>query len=140
MAGKNHNPSIARKILRDIKAGHSPESLLTEVDRLSDPYYASLGLIYIATSLSTKSLKSKKMFAKAFVNANRVNQSWRRLELLIEISKRLKKIEDGELKNIQYKKIFEIVITEKKKDINNFLIKNVKNFPIEQLDSILEKT
>jgi len=140
MAGKNHNPSIARKILRDIKDGYSPESLLTEVDRLSDPYYASLGLIYIATSLSPKSPKSKKIFAKAFVNANRVNQNWRRLELLIEISKRLKKIEDGELKNIQYKKIFEIVITEKKKDINNFLIKNVKNFPIEQLDSILEKT
>ena len=69
MAGKNHNPSIARKILRDIKDGYSPESLLTEVDRLSDPYYASLGLIYIATSLSPKSPKSKKIFAKAFVNA-----------------------------------------------------------------------
>ena len=140
MAGKKHNPSIARKILRDIKDGVSPEDLLTEIDRLSDPYYASLGLIYIATSMSIKSPKSKKIFSKAFVNANRVDQSWRRLELLIEISKRLKKIEDGELKNIQYKKIFEIIITEKKKDINNFLIKNVKNFPIEQLDSILEKT
>ena len=140
MAGKNHNPSIARKILRDIKEGHSPEDLLPEVDRLSDPYYASLGLIYIATSMSTKSSKSKKIFAKAFVNADRVDQSWRRIELLTEISKRLKKIDDGELKNTQYKKIFEIIITENKKDINNFLIKNLKNFPIDQLDSILEKT
>ena len=140
MAGKNHNPSIARKILRDIKGGHPPETLLTEVERLSDPYYISLGLTYIATSLSIKSSKSKKVFAKAFVNANRVDQSWRRIELLTEISKRLKKLEDSELKNIQYKKIFEIINTENKKDINNFLIKNVKNFPIEQLDSILEKT
>ena len=94
MAGKKHNPSIARKILRDIKDGVSPEDLLTEIDRLSDPYYASLGLIYIATSMSIKSPKSKKIFSKAFVNANRVDQSWRRLELLIEISKRLKKIEE----------------------------------------------
>ena len=140
MAGKNHNPSIARKILRDIKGGHPPETLLREVERLSDPYYISLGLTYIATSLSIKSSKSKKVFAKAFVNANRVDQSWRRIELLTEISKRLKKLEDSELKNIQYKKIFEIINTENKKDINNFLIKNVKNFPIEQLDSILEKT
>ena len=140
MAGKNHNPSIARKILRDIKGGHPPETLLTEVERLSDPYYISLGLTYIATSLSIKSSKSKKVFAKAFVNANRVDQSWRRIELLTEISKRLKKLEDSELKNIQYRKIFEIINTENKRDINNFLIKNVKNFPIEQLDSILEKT
>ncbi|MBT6683438.1 MAG: DUF531 family protein [Euryarchaeota archaeon] len=140
MAGKNHNPSIARKILRDIKEGSSPEDLLFEVNRLSDPYYASLGLIYIATSMSTKSSKSKKTFAKAFVNANRVDQSWRRIELLTEISKRLKKIDDGDLKNTQYKKIFDIILTEKKKDINNFLIKNVKNFPIDQLDLILEKT
>ena len=140
MAGKNHNPSIARKVLRDIKEGYSPEDLLAEIDRLSDPYYASLSLIYIATSMSTKSPKSKKIFAKAFVSANRVEQSWRRIELLTEISKRLKKIDDGELKNTQYKKIFDIIITEKKKDTNNFLIKNVKNFPIDQLDSILEKT
>jgi|TARA_B110000438_G_scaffold186535_1_gene178203 hypothetical protein len=140
MAGKNHNPSIARKILRDIKDGYSPEDLLSEIDRLNDPYYASLGLIYIAISMSKKSSKSKKVFAKAFVNANRVDQSWRRIELLTDICKRLKKVDDGELKNTQYKKIFEIIITENKKDINNFLIKNVKNFPVEQLDSILEKT
>ena len=140
MAGKNHNPSIARKILRDIKDGYSPEDLLSEIDRLNDPYYASLGLIYIAISMSKKSSKSKKVFAKAFVNANRVEQSWRRIELLTEISKRLKKVDDGELKNTQYKKIFDIIITEKKRDTNNFLIKNVKNFPIEQLDSILERT
>tara|TARA_B110000196_G_scaffold308242_1_gene308680 strand:- start:436 stop:1710 length:1275 start_codon:yes stop_codon:yes gene_type:complete len=90
--------------------------------------------------MSKKSSKSKKVFAKAFVNANRVDQSWRRIELLTDICKRLKKVDDGELKNTQYKKIFEIIITENKKDINNFLIKNVKNFPVEQLDSILEKT
>ena len=122
MAGKNHNPSIARKILRDIKDGYSPEDLLSEIDRLNDPYYASLGLIYIAISMSKKSSKSKKVFAKAFVNANRVDQSWRRIELLTDICKRLKKVDDGELKNTQYKKIFEIIITENKKDINNFFI------------------
>ena len=140
MAGKNHNPSIARKVLRDIKEGYSPEDLLEDVDRLNDPYYVSLSLIYIATSMPIRSSKSKKVFAKAFVNANRVEQSWRRIELLTEISKRLKKVDDGDLKNTQYKKIFEIIITEKRKDINDFLIKNIKNFPIEQLDYILEKT
>ena len=140
MAGKNHNPSIARKILREIKAGHSPETLLTEVDRLSDPYYISLGLTYIATSMSIKSPKSKKIFAKIFTNASKVDQSWRKIELLTEISKKFKKLEDGELKNTQYKKIFEIINTEKKRDISNFLIKNIKKFPIEQLDLILEKT
>ena len=49
MGGKNHNPSIARRILRDLKRGESPEKLIPEIKQISDPYYKALALVYISS-------------------------------------------------------------------------------------------
>ena len=46
---KNHNPSIARRILRDLKRGESPEKLIPIAKGITDSYYAALGLTYIVS-------------------------------------------------------------------------------------------
>ena len=93
MGGKNHNPSIARRILRDLKRGESPETLISDTNQISDPYYKALSLVYISSIGFLDSKKSTKLLKQAFSNAERVEQSWRRLELIGEMSKRLKEIQ-----------------------------------------------
>ena len=134
---KNHNPSIARRILRDLKRGESPEKLISIAKEISDPYYLALGLTYIASIGLLERSKSEKLLKQVFSNADKVEQSWRRLELLGEISKRLKNISDDKLKEIQYKQILKILISEKKERVKDFFVKNAKNFPASVLDSIL---
>ncbi len=46
---KNHNPSIARRILRDLKRGESPENLIPLAKGITDSYYTALGLTYIVS-------------------------------------------------------------------------------------------
>ena len=106
MPGKNHNPSIARRILRDLKRGESPQSLIPDVNQISDPYYKALSLVYISSIGLLDGKKLTNLFKQAFSNVENVEQSWRRLELLGEMSKRLKDIKDSNLKEIQYKGSF----------------------------------
>ena len=134
---KNHNPSIARRILRDLKRGESPEKLISTAKEISDPYYSALGLTYIASIGLLERPKSEKLLKLVFSNTDKVEQSWRRLELLGEISKRLKNISDEKLKEIQYKQILKILISEKKERVKDFFVKNAKNFPASVLDSLL---
>ena len=112
MPGKNHNPSIARRILRDLKRGESPQSLISDVNQISDPYYKALSLVYISSIGLLDGKKSTNLLKQAFSNAENVEQSWRRLELLGEMSKRLKDIKDSKLKEIQYKQILKLLNTE----------------------------
>ena len=92
LAAKNHNPSIARKIARQIKRGESPEGLLPLAQSINDPYYCSLSLVSISSSINGK--KSQKIFELALKESNKVTQAWRKLELLGEISKSLKTVSD----------------------------------------------
>ena len=134
---KNHNPSIARRILRDLKRGESPENLIPIVKEISDPYYAALGLTYIASTELLERRKSEKLLKQVFSKVDKVEQSWRRLELLGEISKRLKNINDSKLQEIQYKQILKLSMSEKKEKVKDFFVKNVKNFPPTLLESLL---
>ena len=137
MSGKNHNPSIARRILRDLKRGESPENLIPDIKQISDPYYSALGLVYISSIGFLESKKSEKLLKKAFFDVENVEQSWRRLELLSEICKRLKDIPDSKLQAIQYKQILKLLNSEKKRSTNDFFVKNAKHFPSSLLDSLL---
>ena len=137
MGGKNHNPSIARRILRDLKRGESPEKLIPEIKQISDPYYKALALVYISSIGFLDSKKSANLLKQAFSNVENVEQSWRRLELLGEITKRLKELQDSKLKRVQYKEILKLLNSEKKRSVSDFFVKNAKHFPSSLLDSLL---
>ena len=134
---KNHNPSIARRIVREIKEGQSPETLISIAKDITDPYYLSLSQVSIASNCSLKPPKAEKLFKSAFSNYGKVNQSWRRIELLGEISKRMKNIKDSELKYSQYNKILSLSHEEKKEDTKNFFVKHSKTFPSINLEKLL---
>ena len=74
---------------------------------------------------------------QAFSNVENVEQSWRRLELLGEITKRLKELQDSKLKRVQYKEILKLLKSEKKRSVSDFFVKNAKHFPPSLLDSLL---
>ncbi len=140
MGRKNHNPSIARRIQQDLKRGEPPEQLIPIAKSITDPYYVSLSLTYIASSNSLKSSKSEKLFKTVFSQANNVDQSWRRLELLGEISKKMKNIQDADLKETQYHQILKLISSEKGKNSKEFFVKNAKHFPSTLLESLLNST
>ena len=140
MGRKNHNPSVARRIQQDLKKGESPEQLIPIAKSITDPYYASLSLTYIASSNSLKPSKSEKLFKTVFSQVNNVDQSWRRLELLGEISKKMKNIRDMDLKETQYRQILKLMLSEKGKNSKDFFVKNAKHFPPILLKSLLNST
>ena len=74
MGGKNHNPSIARRILRDLKRGESPEKLIPEIKQISDPYYKALALVYISSIGFLDGKKSANLLKQAFSNVENVEQ------------------------------------------------------------------
>ena len=136
MGSKNHNPSIARKISREIKQGTHPESLLNLAKTIDDPYYRSLSFVSIASSI--KGRKSKEFFDEAISNLRRVNQAWRRIELLGKITKILK-LSAGDKKDVMFDRILNFISNEKGENAKEFFVKYSKNFPDEVLDSLLNK-
>ena len=137
MGSKNHNPSIARKISREIKQGTPPESLLNLAKTIDDPYYRSLSFVSIASSI--KGRKSKEFFDEAISNLRRVNQAWRRIELLGKITKILK-LSAGDKKDVMFDRILNSISNEKGENAKEFFVKYSKNFPDEVLDSLLNKS
>ena len=138
MASKNHNPSIARKISREIKRGASPESVLHLAKTIKDPYYHSLSLVSIASSIGGN--KSKKLFEEAISDVKNVNQTWRRIELLGEITKILKSVSDKIKRNRMFEKILTLLLKEKREHVKDFFVKYSKNYPDEMLKLLLEKS
>ena len=138
MAGKNHNPSVARRISREIKRGESPESLLPLAKSINDPYYRSLSLVSIASSISSK--KSKKIFESAFREVNNVNEEWRRTELLGKIAKNLKIMSDGNQKSRMFEKVLVLSSKGKEEATKDFVVKYSKNYPDELLETLLYHT
>jgi hypothetical protein len=138
LAGKNHNPSVARRISREIKRGESPESLLPLAKSINDPYYRSLSLVSIASSISTK--KSKAIFESAFKEVNNVKEEWRRIELLGKITKNLKIISDDNQKNRMFEKVLMLSSKGKEEATKDFVVKYSKNYPDELLGTLLSHT
>ena len=138
LTGKNHNPSVARRISREIKRGESPESLLPLAKSINDPYYRSLSLVSIASSISTK--KSKAIFESAFKEVNNVNEEWRRIELLGKITKNLKIISDSNQKNRMFEKVLMLSSKGKEEAMKDFLVKYSKNYPDDLLETLLYHT
>ena len=138
MAGKNHNPSVARRISREIKRGESPESLLPLAKSINDPYYRSLSLVSIASSISSK--KSKNIFESAFREVNNVKEEWRRIELLGKIAKNLKIMPDGNQKNRMFEKVLVLSSKGKEEATKDFVVKYSKNYPDELLETLLYHT
>ena len=138
LAGKNHNPSVARRISREIKRGESPESLLPLAKGINDPYYRSLSLVSIASSISSK--KSKKIFESAFREVDNVKEEWRRTELLGKIAKNLKIISDDNQKNRMFEKVLILSSKGKEEATKDFVVKYSKNYPDELLETLLYHT
>ena len=138
LAGKNHNPSVARRISREIKRGESPESLLPLAKSINDPYYRSLSLVSIASSIGTK--KSKAIFESAFKEVNNVKEKWRRIELLGKITKNLKIISDDNQKNRMFEKVLMLSSKGKEEATKDFVVKYSKNYPDELLGTLLSHT
>ena len=138
LAGKNHNPSVARRISREIKRGESPESLLPLAKSINDPYYRSLSLVSIASSIGTK--KSKAIFESAFKEVNNVKEEWRRIELLGKITKNLKIISDDNQKNRMFEKVLMLSSKGKEEATKDFVVKYSKNYPDELLGTLLSHT
>ena len=139
MSRKNHNPSLARKIARHLKNGESPESLIPLVKSITDSYYISISYFNLASFGFNDSKQTSKSFTSGFSELAKISQSWRRIELLGEISKILKRIADSSTKNKQYAQLLSSSFREKTSDTKDFLVKNCKNFPASMLKEMLEK-
>jgi len=134
---KSHNPSMMRKIRRELKEGKDPEVLLSKVKSISDSYYLSLSLFLIIPHLDPKSKSCKTAVTLASNEIDKVQQPWRRIELLGSISKLLKSLPQNQTREKSYSIILEKLSSEKKSKIKDFLINYSKNFPESFLDDLL---
>ena len=126
---KKHAPSLMRQIRRELKEGKSPDSLFPKVKSISDPYYRSLSFYLLIPFLSSKSKQFKEAISLASKDIGKVQQPWRRIELLGSISKSLKLIRDTDIMYECYSTVLEKLDVERNKDIKEFLLKYSKNFP-----------
>ena len=125
---KKHAPSLMRQIRRELKEGKSPESLFPKVKSISDSYYRSLSFYLLIPYLSPISKQFKEAVSLASKDIEKVQQPWRRIELLGSISKSLKIIRDTDSMYECYSIILEKLVNERNKDIKDFLLKYSKNF------------
>ena len=139
MSRKNHNPSIARKILRNLKRGQSPESLFPLTRNITDSYYNSISFFNLASFNSNDIEQSQSWFNLGLKDFDKVHQSWRRVELLGELSKILKRVENDSIKKSQYALLLSYSMREKNQDTKDFFVKSSKNFPVSMLKQMLEK-
>ena len=126
---KKHAPSLMRQIRRELKEGKSPDGLFPKVKSISDSYYRSLSFYLLIPYLSPKSKQFKEAISLASKDIEKVQQPWRRIELLGSISKLLKTIQDKDIMYDSYSRILEKLDRERNKDIKEFLINYSKNFP-----------
>ena len=124
---RKHAPSLMRQIRRELKEGKSPESLFPKVKSISDSYYRSLSFYLLIPYLSPKSKQFKEAISLASKDIEKVQQPWRRIELLGSISKSLKTIRDTDIMYESYSTILEKLDDERNKDIKEFLLKYSKN-------------
>jgi len=134
---KSHNPSMMRRIRRELKEGKDPEVLLSKTKSISDSYYLSLSLFLVIPHLNPKSKSCKKAIILANNEIDKVQQPWRRVELLGSISKLLKSFPENQIREKSYSLILKKLISEKNSNIKDFLINYSKNFPESFLEELL---
>ena len=76
--------------------GTSPESIFPKVKAIEDPYY-SLSFYLLIPYFSPKDKKCKESISLSNKDIEKVQQSWRRVELIGSISKILKSVSDTQL-------------------------------------------
>mgnify|MGYP003314946007 FL=1 len=96
-----------RQIRRELKEGKSPESLFSKVKLISNSYYRSLSFYLLIPYLSPNSKQFQEAITLAGKDIDKVQQSWRRIELLGSISKSLKTIRDTDIMYESYSTILE---------------------------------
>ena len=134
---KNHSPSLMRKIRRGLKEGRNPDDLFANAKSISDYYYRSLSFYLLAPHFSSKSKQYKQVINLANSDIDKVQQPWKRIELIGSISKLLKSFSDSNIRNELYSKILDKVGNERDKDVKEFLLKYSKNFPDIFLNDLL---
>ena len=134
---KSHNPSMMRKIRRELKEGQDPEFLLSKTKSINDSYYLSLTLFLIIPHLDPKSKSYRTAILSASNEIDKVQQPWRRIELLGSISKLLKLLPQNQTREKSYSILLEKLSSEKKPKVKEFLINYSKNFPENLLDDLL---
>ena len=134
---KPHNPSMMRKIRREVKEGKDPDYLLSKAKSINDSYYLSLALFLIIPHIDPKSKSCKTAVTLASNEIDNVQQPWRRIELLGSISKLLKALPQNPIREKSYSIILEKLSSEKKSKIKDFLVNYSKNFPEEFLEDLL---
>ena len=102
---KNHSPSLMRKIRRGLKEGRNPDDLFANAKSISDYYYRSLSFYLLAPHFSSKSKQYKQVINLANSDIDKVQQPWKRIELIGSISKLLKSFSDSNVRNELYSKI-----------------------------------
>ena len=128
---------MMRKIRRELKEGKDPEVLLSKTKSISDSYYLSLTLFLIIPHLDPKSKSCRNAITLASNEIDKVQQSWRRIELLGSITKLLKSLPQNQTREKSYSIILEKLSSEKKSNIKDFLINYSKNFPENSLGDLL---
>ena len=128
---------MMRKIRRELKEGKDPDFLLSKSKSITDSYYLSLALFLIIPHLDSKSKSCKTATALASNEIDKVQQPWRRIELLGSISKLLKSLPQNQTREKSYSIILEKLSSEKKSKVKDFLINYSKNFPENFLDDLL---
>ncbi len=137
MSRKNHNPSLMRKVRRNLKNGENSKSLLSIANTITDPYYLSLSLYSIGFSFSVQNQQSEKILASAQSEISKVKQDWRRIELLGEIAKLSGKISNHTLKEDTFRVLLAKALAEKDEHIKDFFVSSSKLFPPKLLDELL---
>ena len=128
---------MMRKIRRELKEGKNPDFLLSKAKSITDSYYLSLALFLIIPHLDSKSKSCRNAITLASNEIDKVQQSWRRIELLGSISKSLKSLPQNQTREKFYSIILEKLSSEKKSKVKDFLINYSKNFPENFLDDLL---
>ena len=136
--GKRHAPSLMRQIRRELKEGASPESIFPKVKSIEDPYYRSLSFYLLIPYFSPKDKKCKESISLSNKDIEKVQQPWRRVELIGSISKILKSVSDTRLQRQLFSSILEKIKIEKSKEIKDFLLKYTKHFPEFYLSHLLD--
>lgn len=128
---------MMRKIRRELKEGQDPEFLLSKTKSINDSYYLSLTLFLIIPHLDPKSKSYRTAILSASNEIDKVQQPWRRIELLGSISKLLKSLPQNQTREKSYSIILEKLSSEKKSKVKDFLMNYSKNFPENFLEDLL---
>ena len=96
-----------------------------------------LSLSLLIPYFSPKDKRCKESISLSNKDIEKVQQPWRRVELIGSISKILKSVSDIRLQRQLFSLILEKIRIEKSKEIKDFLLKYTKNFPEYYLSHLL---